>query len=74
LEIVFIVAAILAVVYARRPPAPPAPPATPQVGRYQMVIGSDGDPILLDTATGESWYHAKNSASWFKLGPMRSAP
>jgi hypothetical protein len=71
LEVMAVVAVILALFYTRSPTASPSP--GPPVGRYQMILRSDGDLMMFDTATGQSWRQHQNNITgdWFAL-PMPS--
>jgi hypothetical protein len=53
----------LAVSSCSQPPAPPAATQPSEVGRYQVVVTTEGDPgstlLLVDTKEGQTWlYHS----------------
>jgi hypothetical protein len=42
--------------FARPDPQPSAP--LPQTGRWELVVGKNGQEVLFDTATGDVWTHS----------------
>ena len=36
------------------------------VGRYQVVVDKDGDPMMFDTATGQGWARV-SGGDWYEL-------
>jgi len=42
--------------------------APPVAGRYQMLLDKDGNPVVVDTATGESWMNPR-IGPWVRRRP-----
>jgi hypothetical protein len=52
-----------------------APPTVSQVGRWQVVFGTDGREILVDTSTGELWTYSSSSFQWnYRPAPAKKMP
>jgi hypothetical protein len=61
LELVAIIALILALIYQRKP-------ATPGPGRYQ-VMTLDDRMVLVDTHTGQCWRQPRGASRWDEFLP-----
>jgi hypothetical protein len=63
LEIVFVAAVVLMLVYQSVKSAPTPPPAPP-VGRYQLENMGTNEPFLVDTLTGETYTADTSHRPW----------
>ena len=63
-----VVAAILALFFGRSTDRRDLP-----IGRYQVVVDKNGDPMMFDTATGQGWKRL-DGGNWYELPVPKGVP